>query len=721
MQLADGNVPVERYKLPASQMAAVDATVEKMQEIAHSQYGSKSPKVRATAINIIRQAKVAEKDYYGQIVAIHDWIKRNILYVKDPVGQETLSYPEEILFNTRAGDCDDMVVLEMALLGSIGIKSFPVVMGVNPQVYSHVYLKAIVPPGKHRMANKVIPLDPIMKNWKAGQQAPKSRRKIQKEYPATEIPAMSGQDDDLADMFSGLAADGLGEYYEGPSYLDTEESHAQNLLVADDYEGGLTKHRTMATTPHAAVPMNGMDALFGFGQEEAVDMETTVLPDENGNGQEVIDYGNVVDPAEGDSDEYRRLYNYGPLHNELAQKSNKPLPTSAPGTVKALPVTAPEKVYITSEIPALIKATNGRKAVTPVQPTGTIMLDPRESTGFVPVKDLPKTADEEVREIKNLEKALKDAEPAAKAAANGPVPPDSPQAKAIRRVAIIQWLLNLKGGINTVIQERLAQVENGAKAARARGAPQNSFALGAVVKERVQRRIAANKARAAAKKAEQLEKQLAKNGGAASEIRKVKIALTEDQQRTGKPAAIEASPDVGEMEEYEGKKRAQVEVVRGARLPGHEVKPPVPMTVRERDMILEQNGRSIIEEKIKALEDRSSEAEVLSEQQQEADNNVPTIEAPIPTQLIYDPSMRGRRSYMSRSFLNQNMLQPFAMPSFLTASQGMSGLGELPKLDMSFLPGPLRLIVDNAVVQYSVAGLAAILTLRLLKGKRKKK
>lgn len=706
MQLADGNVPVERYKLPPGQMAAVDATVAKMQEIAGSQYGSKSPKIRAAAINIIRQANVAEKDYYGQIVAIHEWIKRNILYVKDPVGQETLSYPEELLFNTRAGDCDDMVVLEMALLASVGIKSFPVVMGVNPQVYSHVYLKAIVPPGKHRMANRVIPLDPIMKNWKAGRQAPKSRRKIQKEYPATEIPAMSGQDDDLADMLSGLAADGLGEYYEGPSYLDTEHSGAENLLVADDYEGGLTKHRTMATTPHANVPMEGLDGLFGLAAGDPDLMEYDAATAKLHAPPPTM---SPIEEAEGDNDEYRRLYNYGPLHNQLAQKSNRPLPDSAPG----------KKSYATAEIPALIKATNGRPAVNTIQPTAALAVEPHMRT--VNIKDLPKTADEEVREINNLEKALKDAEPAAKAAASGPVPPGSPQAKAIRRVAIIQWLLSLKGGINTVIQERLAQVERGAKAARARGAPQSSFALGAVVKERVQRRVAANKARAAAKKAERLEKQLAKNGGAAAEIRKTKIALTEDQKRTGKPAAIDASPDAGEMEEYEGKKRAQVEVVRGGRLPGHEIRKSGAMTGREREMLLEQNGRGIIEEKIKALEDRSSEAEVLAEQQRDAANVAPTIEAPIPTQLVYDPSLRGRRSYMSRSFLNQNMLQPFAMPSFLTASQGMSGLGELPKLDMSFLPGPLRLIVDNAVVQYSVAGLAAILTLRLLKGKRKKK
>src|SRR6056297_1512306 len=181
-QLADGNVPVRRTVLPTDALAATDQTVAEMMNVAEGDYGMRSPRIRALAINIVREANVREKDYYGELEAIHKWVQRNIRYMRDPVNQETLSYPEELAFNTRAGDCDDMTILEIALLGSIGIKAWPVVIGMRQGVPSHVYLQAQVPPGKHRKAGKVINLDPIMKEWRAGREAPAHRVKIRHEY-----------------------------------------------------------------------------------------------------------------------------------------------------------------------------------------------------------------------------------------------------------------------------------------------------------------------------------------------------------------------------------------------------------------------------------------------------------------------------------------------------------------------------------------------------------
>ncbi len=203
MHLANGDIPVSRSRLP-DDPSAVDRTVEKMVEMAKGQYGARSAKIRALAINIVNDAHVADKDYYGMIVAIHNWVRDTVRYVKDPVGQETLSYPEETAFNSLAGDCDDKTILEMALLGSIGLRSYPVVIGMQaPGHYSHVYLHAMVPAGKGRAAGQIIPCDPIMREWPVGKEAPAYKVKAKKLY---------------SDL-SGLAM--LDGYADASDYLDT--------------------------------------------------------------------------------------------------------------------------------------------------------------------------------------------------------------------------------------------------------------------------------------------------------------------------------------------------------------------------------------------------------------------------------------------------------------------------------------------------------------------
>lgn len=254
MHAVSGDVPVSRSVLPEGE-AGVDVTVRRMAELAHSQWGSKSPKIRALAMNIINKARVPQKDYYGEIVAIHNWIKnpKNVRYFRDPIGQETLADPEQTAFNLRGGDCDDKTVLEMALLGAVGIPSYPVVVGQAPGNFSHVYLHAVVPPGRHRKANAVVPLDPIMPLWPAGAEAKSIKSK--KIYPELANPL----------GLQGNAMGALGAYATGPSYLDQDQSHASELLVPDakacyTYEDGTVPNSTRATQPQ-----EGIDALMGFG------------------------------------------------------------------------------------------------------------------------------------------------------------------------------------------------------------------------------------------------------------------------------------------------------------------------------------------------------------------------------------------------------------------------------------------------------------------------
>jgi hypothetical protein len=223
MHLANGDIDVQRSVLPPG-TAGVDETVARMQEMAKGEYGAKSAKIRALAINIINRAGIGDKDYYGMAKAIHNWVRDEIRYVKDPVGQETLSYPEETAFNSLAGDCDDKTILEIALLGSIGIRAYPVVIGVRPGHYSHVYLHVEIPqggrPGRH--AGETLPADPIMREWEFGREAPAEKIAQKKTYEDLaglgDLPPRRRR----GTMPARNTTMSLGSYVAAPSYLDVE-------------------------------------------------------------------------------------------------------------------------------------------------------------------------------------------------------------------------------------------------------------------------------------------------------------------------------------------------------------------------------------------------------------------------------------------------------------------------------------------------------------------
>jgi len=291
----NGNVLVKRSVLPDG-IAGVDATVKKIVDMAHGNYGSKSAKVRALAIDILRSASIPDKDYYGEIVAIHNWVRDNIRYVHDPVGQETLSYPEETLFNSRAGDCDDMVITEIALLGSIGVEAYPVVVGMAPNHYSHVYLYAKVPGGSGRNAGKTLPLDPIMKDWPAGREASQGI-KAKKTYPNLSNPLtmnglpMNGNSKRRGNpALAGMDVGDIGAYAMAPSYLDQEDAHVDQLIVPD---GGssLTNQKTVANGTQVDMPFEGIDGMFsGMG---AGDTFSATSP---GDGGTIVQSGGQLVP-----------------------------------------------------------------------------------------------------------------------------------------------------------------------------------------------------------------------------------------------------------------------------------------------------------------------------------------------------------------------------------------------------------------------------------------
>lgn len=104
----------------------------------------KSWPIQQHALSIVRE--LSDKDYLGELSAVHRWVRDNIRYVRDVDDVETLRTPEKTL-EIGQGDCDDKSMLAAALLGSIGHPTRFVAIGVNRpgQVgggFCHVYVES---------------------------------------------------------------------------------------------------------------------------------------------------------------------------------------------------------------------------------------------------------------------------------------------------------------------------------------------------------------------------------------------------------------------------------------------------------------------------------------------------------------------------------------------------------------------------------------------------
>lgn len=98
--------------------------------------GKKSPVIRQLAVELTRNLK--QKDWMGEVNAVHKFVRDNIRYVRDIRGVETLHTVERILSN-GAGDCDDKSVLAASLLESLGHPTRFLAIGFRPGNYSHVF------------------------------------------------------------------------------------------------------------------------------------------------------------------------------------------------------------------------------------------------------------------------------------------------------------------------------------------------------------------------------------------------------------------------------------------------------------------------------------------------------------------------------------------------------------------------------------------------------
>jgi transglutaminase-like putative cysteine protease len=170
------NVPLgESAVINSSNMT--EATVQAMLDIVRQQ--RKDALVRTTAENLIMG--VPQKDWYGEIKKIFNFVRNKIRYTRDIHNVEFIKTPLKQLTDMQSrgvsfGDCDCHSVLLSALLESIGHKTrFVIIRTVsNPaDTYNHVFVQVFEPEKK-----QWITTDATAKTKDMGYEAPSLKRKV---------------------------------------------------------------------------------------------------------------------------------------------------------------------------------------------------------------------------------------------------------------------------------------------------------------------------------------------------------------------------------------------------------------------------------------------------------------------------------------------------------------------------------------------------------------
>lgn len=144
-----------------------------MSRVARNRSGH--PKVRKLALNILNYYGIPSMRYVDEALAVGDYVKKYVRYVRDPDGIEYLQDPidliDQIVKGEAQGDCDDMSLLIATLLLSIGhTPCFRAVRyGTDYDHYNHIYVvdyeKNGTGPGDLK---KRVVLDGILKRSRIG-------------------------------------------------------------------------------------------------------------------------------------------------------------------------------------------------------------------------------------------------------------------------------------------------------------------------------------------------------------------------------------------------------------------------------------------------------------------------------------------------------------------------------------------------------------------------
>jgi transglutaminase-like putative cysteine protease len=94
--------------------------------------------VRDKALSLV--STLTQKDWLGEVRAIHQYVRDDIRYVKDINGVETLATPAQTM-QIGQGDCDDKALLTAALLETLGHPARFVAVGRELGQFEHVLVE----------------------------------------------------------------------------------------------------------------------------------------------------------------------------------------------------------------------------------------------------------------------------------------------------------------------------------------------------------------------------------------------------------------------------------------------------------------------------------------------------------------------------------------------------------------------------------------------------
>ena len=182
--------PTAQQRVPISEAyigkgdASIYKTVDAMREIIIA--SSKNPYIRKWAQTILSSVPVNKK--FAEVSAIHDFVRDNIRYTRDPHGWEYIQTPPVLLDGIEAvkklkaprpiGDCDDMTTLSLSLIKSIGYPTAIKVVGFKVMdsdgyvPFSHVY-------GLVLIDGRWYPCDTVRPDKSLGWEATGSKRSLE--------------------------------------------------------------------------------------------------------------------------------------------------------------------------------------------------------------------------------------------------------------------------------------------------------------------------------------------------------------------------------------------------------------------------------------------------------------------------------------------------------------------------------------------------------------
>lgn len=139
-----GNLPKIKDMNIGSGLKGNLQTINFMKKVARDRMSD--PMIRKLALNILHDYRVPSMSYVDEALAIGDYIKNKVRYVRDPDGIEYLQDPKDLVKHIQQGiaqgDCDDMALLAATLLLSIGHQPFFRAVRYYEPVgnYNHIYV-----------------------------------------------------------------------------------------------------------------------------------------------------------------------------------------------------------------------------------------------------------------------------------------------------------------------------------------------------------------------------------------------------------------------------------------------------------------------------------------------------------------------------------------------------------------------------------------------------